>query len=128
MPRAVTALAVALLTLVGTAAFALAQGGPAPPAGDAPSARALYEDGHTGRFLLDGTWYFRLDPADQGEAAGLPTNPALDGWTPTRVPNAWNATRPVGRQPARNGRRGTARTSSCPRATRRSAGSSASSR
>lgn len=91
MPRAVTALAAALLTLVGTAALALAQGGPAPPAAEPPTPRVLYEDGHTGRYLLDGTWYFRLDPGDQGEAAGFPTNPALDGWSPTRVPSAWNA-------------------------------------
>jgi beta-glucuronidase len=91
MPRAVTALAVALLTLAGVAALALAQGGPAPPEADVPTRGALYEDGHAGRYMLDGTWYFRLDPDDQGELQGLPTNPALDGWSPTRVPNAWNA-------------------------------------
>jgi beta-glucuronidase len=91
MPRAVTALAAALLTLIGTAALALAQGGgPTPPAGDKPSARVLYEDGQTGRYLLDGRWFFRLDPADQGEVQGLPTNPALEGWRPTQVPSAWN--------------------------------------
>jgi beta-glucuronidase len=91
MPRAVTALAAALLTLVVTAALALAQGGTAPPPKtDVPTRGALYEDGHTGRYMLDGRWYFRLDREDQGEAIGLPTNPALDGWTPTRVPSAWN--------------------------------------
>ena len=62
----------------------------------------LYEDGHTGRYLIDGRWYFRLDPADQGEAAGLPTNPALDGWSPTRVPSAWNV-----RDRSDNSQRGT---------------------
>jgi beta-glucuronidase len=92
MPRAVTALAVALLTLAGVAALALAQGGRQPPAGDRPTHGALYDDGHMGRYMLDGTWYFRLDPTDEGEALGLPTNPALDGWSPTRIPNAWNAT------------------------------------
>ncbi len=92
MPRAVTALAVALLALAGVAALALAQGGSKPPARDVPSRGALYQDGHMGRFMLDGTWYFRLDPTDQGEAEGLPTDPALDGWRPTRIPNAWNAT------------------------------------
>jgi beta-glucuronidase len=94
MPRAVSALAVALLTLVGTAALALAQSGPqtpAPPAGK-PKLGALYDDGQTGRYLLGGTWYFVLDPADQGEAVGLQANPALDGWTTTTVPSAWNAT------------------------------------
>ena len=91
MPRAVTALAVALLTLAGAAALALAQNGNPPPKGEAPPRGALYEDGHTGRYLLNGTWFFRLDPADQGEVEGLPTNTALDGWSPTPVPNAWNA-------------------------------------
>ena len=94
MPRAVTALAVALLTLVGTAALALAQTGNAgqdPPA-QTPRPGTLYDDGHEGRHLLGGTWYFLLDPADQGEAAGLPANPSVEGWTTTRVPNAWNAT------------------------------------
>lgn len=93
MPRAVTALAAALLTLVGTAALAIAQGGTAPPEGEAPALGALYKDGHDARYLLSGgTWHFRLDPADQGEVEGLPANPALDGWTPTTVPSAWNAT------------------------------------
>ena len=59
MPRAVTALAVALLTLAGVAALALAQGGGQPPAGDKPTHGALYDDGHMGRYMLDGTWYFR---------------------------------------------------------------------
>jgi beta-glucuronidase len=92
MPRAVTALAAALLTLVASAALALAQGGTEPPKGETPKLGALYADGHTGRYLLGGTWHFRLDPAEEGEVAGLPTNPDLDGWTPTTVPNAWNAT------------------------------------
>jgi beta-glucuronidase len=91
MPRAVTALAAALLALVVTAALALAQGGTTPPEAEGPTPGALYEDGHTGRYLLDGTWYFRLDPGDLGEVGGLPTNPALDGWSRTKVPNAWNA-------------------------------------
>jgi beta-glucuronidase len=91
MPRAVTALAAALLALAGAAALALAQGGAPQPAGDKPSRGALYRDGHTNRYLLDGTWYFRLDPGDLGEVGGLPVEPSLEGWSPTRVPNAWNA-------------------------------------
>jgi beta-glucuronidase len=94
MPRAVSALAVALLTLVATAALALAQSG--RPGQEAPAQTprpgTLYGDGHEGRYLLGGTWYFVLDPADQGEANGLPANPSVEGWSTTRVPNAWNAT------------------------------------
>ena len=92
MPRAVTALAAALLTLVATAALALGQGGTAPPEGETPARGALYADGQTGRYLLGGTWHFRLDPAEQGEGAGFHTDPSLDGWSRTKVPNAWNAT------------------------------------
>ena len=91
MPRAVTALAVALLALVGVAALALAQSGPTAPTGEKPTRGVLYRDGHLGRYLLGGTWYVRLDPTDQGEAQGLPTNPSLDGWAAGTVPNAWNA-------------------------------------
>ena len=91
MPRAVIALAAALLTLVACAALALAQGGTAPPGADKPTRGALYQDGHTGRYLLGGKWYFRLDPGDLGEVGGLPTEPSLEGWSQTRVPNAWNA-------------------------------------
>src|SRR5438046_1387686 len=43
-----------------------------------PTAGQLYVDGHTGRYLLDGPWEFRL---------------GLSGaWTPITVPYAWNAT------------------------------------
>ena len=35
---------------------------------------------------LGGTWHVRLDPTDQGEAQGLPTNPSLAGWAATTVP------------------------------------------
>ena len=91
MPRAVTALAAALLALAGVGALALAQGGPGSPKGEQPARGALYRDGHMNRYLVGGKWLFRLDPADQGEAQGLHTNPSLDGWAPTSVPSAWNA-------------------------------------
>jgi beta-glucuronidase len=91
MPRAVTALAAALLTLAGVAALALAQGGGGAQKADTPKRGALSRDGHMNRYLLDGTWHMRFDPTDQGEAQGLPTNPSLDGWSQTTVPNAWNA-------------------------------------
>ncbi len=91
MPRAVTALAAALLVLVGAAALALAQGGTGSPKGEKPTRAVLYRDGHLNRYLLDGAWYVRLDPTDQGEAQGLPANPSLDGWVAGGVPSAWNA-------------------------------------
>jgi beta-glucuronidase len=102
MPRAVTALAAALLALAGAAALALAQGGTDAPKGEQPTREVLYEDGHMDRYLLGGTWYLRLDPADQGEAQGLPTDPSLTGWSATTVPNAWNA-----RDHSDNSQRGT---------------------
>jgi beta-glucuronidase len=102
MPRAVTALAAALLALAGAAALALAQGGTDSPKGEQPTRTVLYEDGQLNRYLLGGTWYLRLDPADQGEAQGLPTNPSLEGWGATTVPNAWNA-----RDHSDNSQRGT---------------------
>ena len=93
MPRAVTALAAALLTLVGPRRSRSPRGRPRRPCGETPTPGPLYGDGHAGRYLLGGTWYFLLDPADQGEAAG-PSHQSRrsTGWAPTRVPNAWNAT------------------------------------
>ena len=35
-------------------------------AADVPSAKTLYHDGPSGRYLVDGQWWFRLDSADQG--------------------------------------------------------------
>ena len=35
-------------------------------AADVPSNKTLYDDGPSGRFLVDGQWLFRLDSADQG--------------------------------------------------------------
>jgi beta-glucuronidase len=51
----------------------------------------LYQDGHEGRYLLDGPWLFRLDPQDQGIGQGLPTATGTDGWSSVEVPHAWNA-------------------------------------
>jgi len=72
-------LALALLGLAPAAAHA-----------DRPSARTLYADGPSGRFLLDGPWLFRLDPGDTGIKDGLPASTGTDGWSRTTVPNAWN--------------------------------------
>ena len=88
MPRAVTALAAALLTLVGAAALALAQGGTSAAQGREAHARGAL-------LPATATWAATCSaaggtsgsiPADQGEAQGLPTNPSLDGWSPTTRP------------------------------------------
>jgi beta-glucuronidase len=63
---------------------------PAVAQADRPSARTLYADGPSGRFLLDGPWLFRLDPGDTGINDGLPSATSTDGWNRTSVPNAWN--------------------------------------
>jgi beta-glucuronidase len=78
---------VALICAAAVPSTAAAQG-----AVSTPSTRVLYQDGHGGRFLIDGTWYFRLDPEDQGLALGLARQESLEGWNPVEVPNAWNAT------------------------------------
>lgn len=69
---------------------------PAPPAPtpqvDTPKERALYAQGPSGRFLLDGTWLFRLDPTEVGVKQGFQRQTTTDGWATTAVPNAWNAT------------------------------------
>ena len=35
-------------------------------AADKPSNKTLYYDGPSGRYLMDGTWLFRLDPGNRG--------------------------------------------------------------
>jgi beta-glucuronidase len=70
-----------------------------PPPGPDPSAivstpsrRTLYKEGPSGRYLVDGPWLFRPDPAGNGDLQGWQRDPATTGWTQTTVPNAWNAT------------------------------------
>jgi beta-glucuronidase len=71
------------LALVGVAPAA-AQGA------DTPSSRTLYEDGPEGRFLVDGEWLFRLDSRDEGLRRRFMRQSSRAGWTPIRVPHAWN--------------------------------------
>ena len=58
----------------------------------APAEKALYEDGPSGRHLLDGGWLFRTDPASDGDRQGFQRQTTAEGWSPTTAPNAWNAT------------------------------------
>lgn len=57
-----------------------------------PPQQALYRDGWTNRYLLDGAWLFRADYANQGVTQGWWRNIAApDGWSPIQVPNTYNA-------------------------------------
>jgi beta-glucuronidase len=60
-------------------------------AAETPSAGAVYHDGPSGRYLLDGSWYSRPDPRDRGAQDGYPTSTGLSGWAPVTIPNAANA-------------------------------------
>src|SRR3989442_10180975 len=60
-------------------------------AAQTPKAKTLYRDGPSGRYLLDGTWYQRPDPTDQGETLHFQRQKSLSGWTATTVPRAVNA-------------------------------------
>src|SRR4051794_22257374 len=63
----------------------------AAQAADVPSAKTLYADGPSGRFLIDGRWLFRLDGADQGVRQHFERQGSTAGWSPVSVPNVWNA-------------------------------------
>lgn len=58
----------------------------------APDEQALYKSGPSGRYLLDGEWLFRLDPANVGLKQRFQGQSSRKGWSATAVPNAWNAT------------------------------------
>ena len=115
-----------LLPVARAAALAL----PASHAADKPAGKTLYHDGPEGRYLLDGTWLFRLDSADQGVKQRFMRATSTDRLDRrSTVPNAWNARRRVERVDGRRRSAGTARTSSCPSADARArTGRSASSR
>src|SRR5690349_7336091 len=55
-----------------------------------PSNRTLYADGAEGRYLLDGTWLFRLDPTRAGLKAHWERSRSSAGWKRVTVPNVWN--------------------------------------
>jgi beta-glucuronidase len=83
----------AVLATVGAPMADAADRSQAPPASvSVPSKKVLYRDGHGGRYLIDGTWLFRLDTQDQGLGQGFFRQRTTDGWSPVSVPNAWNAT------------------------------------
>jgi beta-glucuronidase len=82
----------ALLLLAIVAATGLPAAAAHAQGASVPSNRTLYHDGPSGRFLMDGQWLFRLDPQEVGITQRYKDQTATTGWTPTTVPNAWNAT------------------------------------
>jgi beta-glucuronidase len=58
---------------------------------DTPKRQALYADGPDNRYLMDGTWLFRIDRANQGLSQRWNRQASTDGWSQVSVPNAWNA-------------------------------------
>jgi beta-glucuronidase len=75
--------------LVTAALVALALPG-AAAAADKPSAKTLYYEGPSGRFLIDGQWLFKLDPGDKGLSSGWNRSKSRAGWSAVTVPNVWN--------------------------------------
>jgi beta-glucuronidase len=57
-----------------------------------PQRKVLIHEGQTGRMLLGGTWYFRLDDAFVGDQQRFFDQDSLAGWSPIKVPYNWNAT------------------------------------
>src|SRR3954462_13358679 len=72
--------------------LALAAPASASAQASTPSKKTTYFAGQSGRYMVDGTWYFRLDSANQGLGAHFERQTSLTGWAPVTVPNAWNAT------------------------------------
>jgi beta-glucuronidase len=74
-------------------AFAFAATATAVPASaaDGITRGTIYHDGPDNRYLLGGDWLFRLDSAGAGLRQLFQRQTSTDGWTKTRVPNAWNA-------------------------------------
>jgi beta-glucuronidase len=72
-------------------ATALAQSASTSAEGDGLLNKTLYKGGASGRFLMGGQWYFRMDPSGNGASEGFQSSPSTLGWKPVAVPNAWNA-------------------------------------
>jgi beta-glucuronidase len=70
---------------------ALAAWSSAPASAETPPAGSLYQNGPSGRYMLDGEWYQRADPSRRGQARGWQRSTSVRGWRTTTVPNAANA-------------------------------------
>src|SRR4051794_17636754 len=82
-PPKITTLLLTAVALAATAAPAAAQSSVV----STPSAKTLYRNGPSGRFLVDGTWLRKLSNVQSGPQRETGTA----GWTKVTVPNAWNA-------------------------------------
>ena len=76
-----------LLPLVALLALAMPS---AAGAADKPSNKTLYYEGPSGRYLMDGTWLFRLDPSNKGLGSGWNRSASIAGWSKVKAPNVWN--------------------------------------
>jgi beta-glucuronidase len=91
-PRKPLLCALVAVTAVAVAPAGAQSGGAQPASPTVPAQKAVYRDGQKERFLLDGTWQFRADAANQGLGAHFERGTSLSGWSPVTIPNAWNAT------------------------------------
>jgi beta-glucuronidase len=77
-----------LLLFAGALALA-----PVASAATTPPEKALYHDGPTGRYLMNGKdWLVRRDSRDVGVKGRFFGERSTRGWAKVSVPNAWNAT------------------------------------
>lgn len=86
--RTRVAAAAATLSCIALIASATAQAAYSPTPG------APYTNGPGGRYQLDGDWFLRRDPGNDGLRAGWQRAKVFDtgaGWQTIRVPNAFNA-------------------------------------
>ncbi|UUY05846.1 beta galactosidase jelly roll domain-containing protein [Svornostia abyssi] len=81
-----------LLTLLVAFAAAFAVTSPAAAQSGISKTGLGYETGPDNRLLLGGEWLFRLDKTGLGDVSGFQKQTTREGWAPTTVPNAWNAT------------------------------------
>jgi beta-glucuronidase len=77
----------AVLILFATAALLPS----AARAADKPTAGAPYYMGQSARFLVDGQWFLKRDPANAGLRGGWKSTKDFSSWQKVRVPNAFNA-------------------------------------
>lgn len=81
-----------LLTLFVALAAAFAVAAPAAAQSGISKTGLGYETGPDNRLIMGGEWLFRLDKTGLGDVSGFQKQTTREGWAPTTVPNAWNAT------------------------------------